>query len=184
MIAWYWNKLKIFLKPNFRILYGLFYLIIIVLSLSRTIDISFVLLILIFTPCLYIFRYEIRGLIEALGLKKIAGAEFQERMPPLAPAPTPYSAPYSSLSTEIDKFLYLDRFFVVKTKLLLLWFGSQESVKVEQFLKYAQFINITDKDISNTGGALEDSGCMTFEDGKLKLSKFGKKYTEHLRAQL
>jgi len=177
---WYWNKLKIFLNQNSKILYGLFYLIIIILVLSSTIEISFVLLILFFTPCLFIFRYEIRGLIEALGLKKLAGAEFQESKPALAPAPTPYF----SLSTEIDKFLFLDGFFVPKTKLLLLWFGDKEFVRVESLINYARLIGIADNYISNTEVALENTNCITFEDGVLKLSDFGKKYIKHMTARL
>lgn len=180
MRTWYWNKLQIFLSRNLKILYGLFYLIIIIISLSRAIEISFVLLILLFTPGLYIFRYEIRGLIEALGLKKIAGAEFQERKPTLAPAPTPYS----SLSTEIDKFLYLDGFFVPKTKLLLLWFGDKNSVEVAQLINYALLIGIADNNISNTAEALENTNCIAFKDKKYKLSDFGKKYIKNITARL
>ncbi len=180
MITWCWSRIQIFLSRKCKILYGLFYLIIIILALSRTIEISFVSLILFFTPGLFIFRYEIRGLIEALGLKKLAGAEFQESRPAFAPAPTPYF----SLSTEIDKFLYLDGFFVPKTKSLLLWFGDKELVRVESLINYARLIGIADNNISNTEVALENTNCITFEDGVLKLSDFGKKYIKHMMARL
>ena len=179
MITWFWSRLQIFLSRKLKILYGLFYLIIIIISLSRTIEISFVLLILFFTPGLFIFRYEIRSLIDALGLKKIAGAEFQERKPTLAPTPT-----MSSLSPEIDKFLYLDRFFVGKTKLLLIWFGDNDSVEGAQLVNYAKYIGISDSNIADTAFALKDTNCITFEDEKWKLLDFGKKYIDHLMARL
>lgn len=179
MITWWSSKLQIFLSRKLKFLFVLFYLVIIFLSLLGTIEISFVLLILFFTPGLYIFRHEIRDLINVLEFKKIAGAEFQEKNPNLASVSKSYP-----LSTKIGKFLNLDRFFVPKTKLLLLWLYGQDSVEVEKLLKYARFINIVDKDISNTAVALEESGCITFKDGKVILLDFGKKYIEHLRTQL
>jgi len=180
VMTWWWNQIKIFLSQKCKTIFILFYLTIFILVLLGSIVISFALLILLFTPGLFIFKYEIRGLVEALGLKKFAGAEFQEIKP--IPAPSPTMPP--SLSTEIDKILYLDIYFVRRTKMLLIWLGEKDSVDGGQLIKYANFIGIPDLNIKDTLLALSDGGCIKFEDNKYKLSDFGKKYFKHLMARL
>lgn len=140
--------------------------------------------IILLIPILYFYRFVIRNVLIDLGIKKAGPLEFFEQ------SANPYVPQYNEMIANLrnrfgdEKFtnlLYLNRFFVPRTKLLLQSISiSNQPITLQEFAKEANRLNIPDYNIITTLQALINTGCLILdrETGNITVNDYGREFLQ------
>lgn len=149
------------------------------LSIFDICKVSYPALILILIPAPFLFRAQISALIQIYRLRKAGPFEFGTQSPP----PEDIRNFISQQIEERLKFLILDGFFAPRTKAILFWLASNQSVIRSQFDTFASSIGVPPDNIQITWDAILFSGCAFYSENKMILSQLGWRYINHLLSQ-
>lgn len=172
-------KFRIFLYQYGAVLYASFLILVAILSLFQKIEISYPTLFLVLVPGLYIFRVHLSELILAFRVRKLGPIEL-ETQNPLTEDMRRVIAQHVQ---ETVAFVILNGFFVIRTKLLLIWLSQNQPVDRAQFNAYASTIGVPVDNLDATWSALVVSGCAQPEGEKIAVTDFGRRYVAHLTRQ-
>jgi hypothetical protein len=156
-------------------------------------EISTPVLALLLAPAVYLFKYEIKELLQLFGVRRIGPLDFQQASPEggltvgagagPVPSAAPTAIPIPPPMSDAANFVILDNFFVVRTKLILLWLYERASVDSAEFAAYAGQIGVPTENMSQTLGALIQFRCVETEGPRFRLTAFGRQYAERLGAK-
>jgi hypothetical protein len=163
-----------------RLAYLSFLVVMFLLDAGRYLQLSYAGLILALVPGAYLFRFEGMELIRLLGVKKAWGVEFQQPGPQNLPNTTASYVPPSI--QEAVRFVILDQFFALATKIILIWLSAAGTVDRAQFEAVALQTKVPQENIEIIWSVLLSTGCAAFEQNQLRLTEFGQRYvTARLR---
>ncbi|MEK6712248.1 MAG: hypothetical protein AABZ64_16895 [Nitrospinota bacterium] len=154
-------------------------LVVAILDLASVLKMSYQSFLLLFVPAVYIFRPQIEELIRAFRVKRIGPVELDQSLP---------SAEIQNLIkqqvAESLRFMYLNNFFVLRTKFILDWLAQAGTVTLVSFVQYASSIGVPVDNIKVTLDALTQTGCARLEGERMEritISELGQGYVRHLR---
>jgi len=183
MMSW-WVTLavttfRIFLRQHGGIIYASFLIVVAILGLFQKVEFSYPTLILLLVPGLYIFRRHLSELIHAFRVRKLGPIELETQNP----LTEDIRRVISQHVQETVAFVVLDGFFVIRTKLLLIWLSQNPPVDRAQFNAYASTIGVPLDNLDATWSALVVSGCAQPEGERIVVTEFGRRYVAHLTRQ-
>jgi len=182
------NKLCVYFRRHGALIYVSFLTIVGGLALFQKVEISYPALVLLLVPAPYIFRRHLGELIQAYQVRKIGPVELG------AQHPLPQEALRVIIEQQIQTtvhqqvreavtFLALDGFFVLRTKLILIWLRQMQAVERAQFNAYATATGVAADNLDATWSALPVSGCAILAEGRLTITDLGRRYVAHLTRQ-
>lgn len=130
-------------------------------------------------PAPVLFLRQIARVVQYLAIRKMGPVEFDRPQQGSAGArPAEFRGDNSTFA-----FLYLDQWFVPRTKMLLLWLAANGPAARDAFVDVASSLGVVDKNFHMTLNALLESGCVFFIEDRLALSALGKQYSRHLESR-
>ncbi len=173
------TKFRIFLRQHGAIIYASFLIVVAILGLFQKVELSYPTLILLLVPGLYIFRRYLVELIHAFRVRKLGPIELETQNP----LTEDIRRVISQHVQETVAFVVLNGFFVIRTKLLLIWLSQNPPVDRAQFNAYASTIGVPVDNLDATWSALVVSGCAQPEGERIAVTDFGRRYVAHLTRQ-
>ncbi len=166
---------------------------VIVLSLVRLLHLTYPILVLILIPALFVFRGQMKALIDYFGLTKAGPFEFQLQRP-LGGVPDVmtmrafFRQSINSLGGSLSEavgvegieFLTFDWFFAPLTKLMILWLSQRDAALASEFNEMAAKIGIVQASLGATWAALFITGVASIADDRVSLTDAGQNYARHL----
>lgn len=178
-------KLRFFCCRYGRLFYVIFLLFIAIFGLLSKLQVSYSTLVLLLLPAPYIFREQLAELVQlfrASGVRKVGPLEFQPLL--TDDIRRIITQLIAQRVRDTVAFGILDGFFVVRTKLALIWLNQNQTVDRAQFNGYATAIGVPADNLDATWNALIISGCCTLlADGRLTMMDFGRRYVDYLAGQ-
>ena len=113
------NSIQILIRKYCAVVYLTFLLIVAILAITKTVELSYQALILLLTPAPYLFRKHIIELVQALKVRKLGPLELEQ-----SPLTDDVRLLIARQVQEIVAFVLLDGFFVPRTKAILLWLAQ------------------------------------------------------------
>lgn len=169
------SVVQIILRKYCAIAYLIFLLVVAILAMSGTTELSYQSLILLLTPAPYLFRKHIIELVQALKVRKLGPLELEQ-----SPLTDDIRVLIARQVQDAVAFVLLDGFFVPRTKAILIWLAQNRSVDRAQFDLYAQSIGVPPENLDATWNALLLSGCAVLADGRLTITELGNRYAMYL----
>lgn len=169
------NRLQILLRKYCAVAYLSFLLLVVILALSKTVELSYQILILLLTPAPYLFRKHLIELFQALKVRKLGPLELEQ-----SPLSDDTRLLIARQVQDTVAFVLLDGFFVPRTKAILLWLAQNRRVDRAQFDLYAQSIGVPPENLEATWSALLVSGCAVLAEGRLTITELGNRYATYL----
>lgn len=173
------TKLRIFVRQHGATIYASFLMLVAILGLFQKVECSYPTLILLLVPGLYIFRRHLSELIHAFRVRKLGPIELETQNP----LTEDIRRVISQHVQETVAFVVLNGFFVIRTKLLLIWLSQNPPVDRAQFNAYAGTIGVSVDNLDATWSALVVSGCAQPEGERIAVTDFGRRYVAHLTRQ-
>lgn len=160
-------------------MYAAILLIVAVLNLFKIVELSYPSLILLLIPAPYVFRNYFAELLTAYRVRKIGPVELE----PQNPATEDVRRVIAQQVQETVRFVVLDGFFVLRTKLMLIWLNQQQAVDRAQFNAYGTLIAVPTDNFDATWNALIQSGCASLVGERLTITELGRRYVAYLTRQ-
>lgn len=173
------GKSQVFLRRCGATVYAVVLFIVALLSLSKIFEVSYPSLILLLVPTPYVFRKNLTELITAYRVRKVGPIEFETQNP----LTEDIRRVISQQVQETVAFVALNGFFVIRTKLLLIWLSQNPPVDRVQFSAHGTTIGVPPENLDATWNALLASGCATLEGDKLSITDLGRRYVAYLTRQ-
>jgi hypothetical protein len=175
-------RLKIHLRKYISIYYLAFLLFIAILNLVERVAISWQTIVLLLVPGAFLLKEHIITLKEKLGLKKAGPFEFE----PSQSAIPPESKNYLTQAPEGFNFAFfiLDKFFVYRTKMVLMGLVKERSITKEKYQTLAAAVGVLENDLVATWSALIEAQCAVFKEDKLEPTELGKEYAKSLMERI
>jgi hypothetical protein len=138
-----------------------------VLSLTRSVALSYPEVILVLAPGPFLFRQQIGELIRAWRITRIGPIELQEPLRGVS-------------AVDQAQFVALDQHFVTRTKTLLYWLSRNGTVSRTSFNITASQLQVPEGNVETTWNAIVASGCAVADGQNLTITEIGKRYVAHL----
>jgi hypothetical protein len=168
-------------------LYAIFLCSIAIATLVKLVDLSAIILILLLLPAPFFFAVPVSKFITLLrssGIKKLGPLEIEQQSTPntvintagqFATQHIPQSTPPQA--QEIALFEALNRFFVFRTKLVLVVVTQKQIMPPTEFLELTTALGVQPANIELTQTALIQSCCVELlPNGGLHITDFGRRY--------
>ncbi|MDQ7786719.1 MAG: hypothetical protein RDU01_03850 [Thermodesulfovibrionales bacterium] len=170
------------LIANLKYLYLVFSLLVMITSATGVLKekIGLTETIILIIPLIFLFQNEIRNFFIITGLKKIGPVEFQEQ------TATPVGINQEVISRLVQEyaqlfpfFVYLNQFFVPRTKALLRILAAAPSITRGTFNQYARVLGIEESNIQVTYDVLELNQCLQVDpNGLISVTEIGQRFLE------
>lgn len=159
--------------------YGLFLVVLAVISIFFNTNISYPALILLLVPVPFVFRSQLVRLIELIHMariKKLGPVEFElEQNPPISQI----IAFVTQQVQESIVFEYLNQFFVVRTKNLLAVVARRsDGLSVAEFRDLAVSFGAPPENVDVTIAAIEQANCARIQNDRIVLTERGQRYVQ------
>lgn len=173
------GKSQVFLRRYGAPLYAGVLFVVALLSLSKVFEVSYQSLILLLVPTPYVFRRNLGELITAYRVRKVGPVELESQNP----ITEDIRRVISQQVQETVAFVALNGFFVLRTKLLLIWLSQNPPVDRAQFNAYATAIGVSADNLDATWSAIIYSGCAGLVEERLAITDLGRHYVAFLTRQ-
>ncbi|HZU41749.1 MAG TPA: hypothetical protein VE994_03685 [Terriglobales bacterium] len=166
------------LRPSrwFAFLYMAFLFVCAIGSMTSSIHLSSFAVILLLLPAPFLFTSDIARLITAFrqaGVKRAGPFEFEQNLPTME-----IVAPATQQDQENIAFAQLNRFFVLRTKILLMVLDKANGMSLAEFRNLAPSLGVAEDNVVITLQAIVQTGCAEIHDDKVVLTSWGKRYVE------
>lgn len=164
--SWWWARLFAAAILHLPLIYSAGLLAILAIDVSKvfpSFNLSAPDLIIALLPAPLLLQRHVSRLLVLFGVESVSIGPLQ------------LAAPRVPLTG--DLFAALDRFFILQTKVLLIWLAAKDKVPVAEVCTYARTIGAA---IFPTLGALVASGCAIIEAQNMSATPLGKSYVDHL----
>jgi hypothetical protein len=177
-LGWYWRILCA--KASFAWhkwlapVYGLFLVVLAVISIFFNTNISYPALILLLVPVPFVFRSQLTnliGMIQAARIRRLGFIEFEQN-PPTAEI----VAVATQQVQENIVFSHLNQFFVARTKILLTAVArSNEGLSIAEFRNLALSFGAAPENVDVTLSAIQQANCARIENERVLLTDLGER---------
>ena len=170
------------LKKYFRYIYSLYLITIASFSFySEHRSLSWVELILLSTPLLFLFRDKIQEMITVMSVQKIGPVEFKEQTHnPAIDIAVSINHLHEAFGKNLPKFSALNRFFVPRTKEILKLIQSNNKRSTSQEIKeFSRNIGIPHQSLSITITVLIENSCLIqIDENTVQITDIGESFLE------
>ncbi|OGL47412.1 MAG: hypothetical protein A2W05_05685 [Candidatus Schekmanbacteria bacterium RBG_16_38_10] len=169
------------LIANLKYLYLVFSLLVMITSATSVLKekIGLTETIILIIPLIFLFRNEIKNFFIITGLKKIGPVEFQEQsIVPLGINQETISRFVQEYAELFPLFVYLNQFFVPRTKALLRILATGPSITRETFDQYARMLGIEENNIQVTYDVLLNRCLQIDPNGLIGVTEIGRRFLE------
>jgi hypothetical protein len=136
--------------------------------------------IILIIPLIFLFRNEIKNFFIITGLRKIGPVEFQEQSAePVGINQETISRLVQEYAQLFPLFVYLNQFFVPRTKALLRILATGPSIARETFNQHARILGIEENNIQVTYDVLVLNKCLQIDpNGLIGVTEIGQRFLE------
>lgn len=167
---------------NLKYIYLAFSLLVMITSATSVLKekIGLTETIILIIPLIFLFRNEIKNFFIITGLKKIGPVEFQEQsIVPVGINQETISRFVQEYAELFSFFVYLNQFFVPRTKALLRILATGPSITRQAFDQYARMLGIEENNIQVTYDVLVLDRCLQIDpNGLIGVTEIGRRFLE------
>jgi hypothetical protein len=155
--------------------YGLFLVVLAVISIFFNTNISYPALILLLVPVPFVFRSQLAQLIAVIQMARI------KRLGPIEFDQNPPTAEIIALATQHAQeniaFAHLNQFFALRTKILLAVLAhSNDGLGTAEFRNLALSFGVPRENVDVTISAIQQANCARVENERVLPTEWGRRY--------